>query len=631
MMEEIREADRKFAEKTGKDSDGYNYGLRFRPGAEEDFRSASSPYGTLHDSRRGASVLYRYSPRKIETKGNGTESIHDVIVHHSVIKRILDCSDSYAPVNLPHDGKVLRADHAIVPLREYLEVRSTYSQSEPSSAVSGYQQKQEHLLNLVLRRQASYFLLLFTLVAIVAMPVWDSLMGSVPAPLSSSVASVIRDTDFTPSDIIEGINAFVGPVVGALKFVTPSYVDPYLDCLHRYPIVFLALVGLAFWFYVRGNKLRDNIRDHAREIWKPSSGVLEHVVSKMPQSQKRLSRFRQRLADSVWSFYRKVTGAMGNNGLDLAKIFGEIAIVMGFALVIFVGTVGLSRVWFNIKLGSGKVCSNTEPKKLRWLASNENISIPDVSGPNTGLFTTSSPCWPSAMAVEKGIAYRLRIDVNLDDPWFDGPIMSDVEGFASDGLIRKLFKSPFLRWQSAGWFQPIARIGNSGDIEWPLVPNDGSGPIPEDNAGCKRMPQSYFDTPEFCEAHQKAHPCPEESTKASAELNVSVFGPSRPLPEYELPFARKAWLKSDGVWHQFGIWHQFNLQSDTVCRSSYPRKTLVSDFVAQKTGELFLFVNDAMPWLFGADDSHYQNNRGSAKITLMRAPLFSTSIVRAQN
>jgi hypothetical protein len=246
MMAEIREADRKFAEKTGKDSDGYTYGLRFRPGAEEDFLNASSPYGTLHDSRSGASVLYRYSPRKIETKGNGTDSIHDVILHHSVIKRILDGSDSYAPVNLPYDAKVLRADQAVVPLKEYLEIRSTHSRSGPR-AVSGYQTKQEHLLNLVLRRQACYFLLLFMLLVLVSMPVWDPVISSVSNSLLSSAD--------------DGLGAFFGPVVGALKFVTPSYIAPYLDCLHRYPLVFLILVGSAFWFYVRGNKLRDIIRD----------------------------------------------------------------------------------------------------------------------------------------------------------------------------------------------------------------------------------------------------------------------------------------------------------------------------------------------------------------------------------
>jgi hypothetical protein len=198
----------KIRRKNGQDSDGYKLGLRFRPGVEEDFRNASSPYGTLHDSRGGTSVLYRYSPRKIETRGNGTDSIHDVVVHHSVIKRILDGSDNYAPVNLPHDAKVLRADQAIVPLKKYLEIRATNSGSGPENLVSEYQQKQEHLLNLVLRRQTCYFLLLFTLLAIMSMPVCDQLIGSFSISLFNSADG--------------GLGAFFVPVVGALKYATPS-------------------------------------------------------------------------------------------------------------------------------------------------------------------------------------------------------------------------------------------------------------------------------------------------------------------------------------------------------------------------------------------------------------------------
>jgi hypothetical protein len=46
----------------------------------------------------------------------------------------------------------------------------------------------------------------------------------------------------------------------------------------------------------------------------------------------------------------------------------------------------------------------------------------------------------------------------------------------------------------------------------------------------------------------------------------------------------------------------------------------VSDFVAQKTGELFLFVNDDMPVLVGSTDQFYRNNRGAATVTLQLAP-----------
>jgi hypothetical protein len=100
------------------------------------------------------------------------------------------------------------------------------------------------------------------------------------------------------------------------------------------------------------------------------------------------------------------------------------------------------------------------------------------------------------------------------------------------------------------------------------------------------------------------------------------LGPSQPLSKDDHPSARKAWNEAKGEWHLNG--------HSIVCESSYPRKTLVSDFVAQQTGELFLFVNDALPLLLRANDTHYQNNSGSANVTLERAPLFSTTIARVQ-
>lgn len=192
--------------------------------------------------------------------------------------------------------------------------------------------------------------------------------------------------------------------------------------------------------------------------------------------------------------------------------------------------------------------------------------------------------------------------------------MTDVGGFENDSFLRKFLKTPFLRWPSAGWFQPIARIGPTGDVEWPLAANDGSGPIPADSQPCKQMPKSYIETPEFCDPNDKSRDCKKERKDQNAVMNTWLIGASPPLPEKE-PKSAKAWMKTKGSWHPL-------IGGEIECQSSYPRTTLVSDFVAQKTGELFLFVNDAMPLLFLPNDTHYKNNRGSATITLMRAPLF---------
>jgi hypothetical protein len=144
-------------------------------------------------------------------------------------------------------------------------------------------------------------------------------------------------------------------------------------------------------------------------------------------------------------------------------------VVVGFG---FVTAVGLA---FNLQMGSGTVCTQTDPKDVRWLGSDEAIS---VSGKSSEAFATRNPCWVSKIGVEKGVAHRPRIDINPDDLWFDRAITTDVGGFENDGLPRKVLKWSLLRWPSAGWFQLIARIGATDDAEWPIVANDGSGRSP---------------------------------------------------------------------------------------------------------------------------------------------------------
>jgi hypothetical protein len=95
--------------------------------------------------------------------------------------------------------------------------------------------------------------------------------------------------------------------------------------------------------------------------------------------------------------------------------------------------------------------------------------------------------------------------------------------------------------------------------------------------------------------------------KNGVEAPISDYDP---LPESEMTTATEAWNCSGK-----------SGDGDT-CKSIYPRTTFVSDFVAQKTGELFLFVNDDMPKLgLGSTDQFYHNNRGTATVTLQRVPL----------
>jgi hypothetical protein len=47
-----------------------------------------------------------------------------------------------------------------------------------------------------------------------------------------------------------------------------------------------------------------------------------------------------------------------------------------------------------------------------------------------------------------------------------------------------------------------------------------------------------------------------------------------------------------------------------------PNRTLISDIIADSTGELFIYVNDAVLAFPAWADLFYKNNRGGAKVTV---------------
>jgi hypothetical protein len=81
--------------------------------------------------------------------------------------------------------------------------------------------------------------------------------------------------------------------------------------------------------------------------------------------------------------------------------------------------------------------------------------------------------------------------------------------------------------------------------------------------------------------------------------NWLKFGHFEPIPETDKLAARE-------------VWRQQNLSS-----------LMVADFTAAASGELFLYVNDAIQFFpfFGPFDLYYQNNSGSAEVTVRRIPL----------
>jgi hypothetical protein len=87
------------------------HGLKFKDHEVTRIAAEGTPYGRIHDSRSGIGALYRYGPRSLNPAqdNQGAEISHPKI-HESVLRRMMSGADSYAPLTLPTNIRVVVDD-----------------------------------------------------------------------------------------------------------------------------------------------------------------------------------------------------------------------------------------------------------------------------------------------------------------------------------------------------------------------------------------------------------------------------------------------------------------------------------------------------------------------------------------
>jgi hypothetical protein len=162
----------------------------------------------------------------------------------------------------------------------------------------------------------------------------------------------------------------------------------------------------------------------------------------------------------------------------------------------------------------------------------------------------------------------------MTEPFVDHTIMTDIAGFTMDSWSFWA-GAAVRRWWTADWFQPIARIGRTGNAEWPLAAIDGARAV---------------DVSDY-----KTQGTPDEIAKAEA---------ARQERGYCAPITDTSMAQAPEDRTQL-------------------RRTYVSQFVAPASGQLYLYVNDAIaaaPFL-PTLECFYKNNSGSAKVTVEQVPV----------
>jgi uncharacterized protein (DUF2235 family) len=538
-------------------------GLRFKEDAIEEIRAESSALGPRHDSRAGMSVFYRYAPRPVETSA---EAGGIPVIHHSVAERMVDGSDNYAPLTLPHTARVLMPNGQTLQICGFEHAKVAFDRTQASSevarqmdvAIAAVERLKEpdpvlveRTLSTVLCRRILYFLMLAAAAVVVAWP-WivesidewrEKLFGILP--FSKTLGRWYDSIDY-------GLAAPLDSVSGASAGLIPSYLKNWSDALVENPVLTIVLILIVLGLWRSGSALGDRINDRARIAW----GLSTHAP-------------RREIVNGFWS---KV-GGIGRTG-PVRWVYRQInSYVVPTLVIVVLGSllaVAAGRFLFTAAVGVGNICEAPKGMKAQAVTSSAVYA--------SDAFDTGKLCWWSGFRVEKGHNYVLGIE--MQDRWFDRTIFASPYGFKKSDEWFWLFALA-RRWPDAYWYQPAIKIGKMDTYEQLLVPLDGPSPDP------LRADADNSDTDNIHVA--------VDTSRLGLFDSISSLGPDQ--------------IKRD------------NEQWD---RRQPPLRTrFVAEFTADNDGDLFLYVNDAVNvfWVGGGYGLFYRNNSGTAAVWLQQKSL----------
>lgn len=574
-------------------------GLSLIPNRVNELSLIKSPYARLYDSRAGLAAYYRYSPRQTPRPCyNGSLVLANI--HHSVLKRMVYGSDSYAPITLPHAFNVLTPTGD---LREFHHLarglgqhpQTTSGDVDLDAAIQALGNPDRDAVSLVWdtvfwRRCVYAATMLLTGLAL-AFP----LLANVLPPQLANAEAIAR------GPILVIVRAF-----GAL---IPSFASPWKISLERYPLEFgLALIGIAITL-LGSQTLEARIHDRARLVW--HTGPIVHYRewrTQRRQGFKRTMLFCILLlaiasltglaidnpsltvecgvaavlaalvtALSIVGSQPRQRGSSGRvqhtTALHVARLLREnpllIALYGGLTQKVLPIAFALSLVVVGVLLANRAIFDTVSSAGAYCTASVKD-QITESIGKSARVFATNEMCWPSGLVLNAGHRYLITLDTPVDSPtdntthrWFDRDIPTDVMGFPSDSRRHRLAR-PLARWWTDDWFKPIARIGRFGNDEYVLRSVDDVKPF--DRPAC------------LSDLHM-----PSEGRSIRAQIDPALakrINACAPLPA--------------------------------------DRKVLRAEIDAKSTGELFLYVNDAILAIPGLSTMFVDNNSGSATVEVER-------------
>jgi uncharacterized protein (DUF2235 family) len=389
-------------------------GLLLRPADINEPDSPASPLGRMYDSRAGVAGYYRLQPRKLrallhnpppdtkllqDPKQKGKGFLKRVVVHHSVLDRIREGADRYAPFGLPADFSVLNADGSISPW------------SPVNGGAVDRANRQEWVWNDVWRRRVTYFTTVFVSLLLAALPWFKS---------------------YLPQGECTGPQCLLSPVIKNAGNVLPSLFGQWVDVFAAYPGIFLVFCLLIATLMGHSQVLRHRVWDRSRRIWAETLDLPIKAGSSTSGSLPDDWIYRLRSAPRYQSFMQRAKWQW------LSGTFGLLVLFLGSLAVLSIPFQAVS----SIALLSGSLCRDTG-------------ASPD------GTLHTKESCHDTGESVTAQETYHVRLVIG--EPWRDRQIPATPRGNIASAMPSwmPLFV-PFRRHLNEPWFALMARVGASG-------------------------------------------------------------------------------------------------------------------------------------------------------------------------
>ncbi|MEM8688657.1 MAG: DUF2235 domain-containing protein [Pseudomonadota bacterium] len=446
-------------------------GLKFDKAERDRWRQGEDLNGPLYDNRAGLGSFYRYAPRHVEhlcnsskqgvwewlkTRFGPSDHVSNAVtvtnpkIHRSVFDRIMQSGGAYAPINLPKDYVVVDNKRVL-----YSTGDDPASEDAPETAAQAGNRRtlQTNAWVNVLTGKLLYFAMLATLLLFAVTPF--KLAGSEKRDTNglfdwlARVDELVKPVLGTISSVIQEIPS----LIGKLPLPGAELLAKWADKFSQHPylfLVFIAAIGSLIW---RARVVRANMQDEMRNAWSHFTQISDRAVISPGKIRKAIGKFLD------GAFYRNWIAA------GLRNILETITIVI-FLLVVAALTSRATLIGLD---GFGSVC---EAKQVTLLhPPGAGADFDDAGEPKAGFKLTAevpadSPCVATGIKLKKKERYHIVWE--LRGKWqgrkaqekSQTAIEADVSGWFGE---RPWWTYPAVlvrRHMLANWFQPIARIDN---------------------------------------------------------------------------------------------------------------------------------------------------------------------------